>query len=48
MSDRKSVPCPACGARPGERCAGIAGQLVSYIHRERVEAWRQAADARRR
>lgn len=45
---RKTVRCPSCGAAPGFRCIGIAGQFVSYIHRERVEAARQAAQNRSR
>jgi hypothetical protein len=33
----RTVQCPACGAKPGERCRGRRGERESN-HRERVEA----------
>jgi hypothetical protein len=46
MTGRKSVPCPTCSARVNEPCRGLAGQLVKYVHQERIAAV-QASPKRR-
>jgi hypothetical protein len=34
----RAVQCPACEAKPGERCRGVRGKPREANHRERVEA----------
>lgn len=43
---RTSQECPTCGARPGAPCRGLAGQIVSFVHRDRMQAARDAARRR--
>ena len=38
MTGRKSLPCPVCGAALGRAGAGLAGQLLRYTHKERIQA----------
>ena len=40
----RAAKCPACAARPGERCTGTRGKRREANHRERVEAAEQAAE----
>jgi len=36
----RSVPCPACGAAPGENCVAARGKVRLSNHMERVYAYK--------
>jgi hypothetical protein len=38
----RALPCPRCGARPGQNCVGSRGQLRTANHQERAAAARRS------
>lgn len=36
----RSIPCPRCGAGPGQKCLNIRTLLQSASHPDRYRAWK--------